>query len=533
LPGKTASDLTRGRKKKDDQGGGDAHGQPEGAGTTENQGAECSEEQPDPRYKGAQPFHPAHFRPSLSKDEATVIDTYGIEDGLCPICHGKLKRCPDMDKQYDHLKLRPILVDKILNEVLGCWCSNCQKFHYGAYPTEIATRSIIRNTLTAILVQSRATLSLSISSLCSLFSDILDTKASRGFVCETLKRELWKFMPAYLEAKDFIKSCPVLCIDETSSKRKGKQNWIWVFCAEKLTLFTIGTRSTYMLDTVLGPDYTGTFASDRYKPYFCYLKSNQNASHQICTSHLDRDCEHCIEHLDSETQAYGWRLKKLVQALLHWHNEYQRKANSPGGSTKEELINYFAEMAKFQAEMTKAATENVPKAKSKAQGIAKVFNEHGTLYFTFVHTPGVDPSNNRAQRSIRPIVIFRHISLHTQSEIGNMLAVVLPTISSTLKLQKRKTLDFIVETINAAEEGTDLPSLIADGQNVDKKYAGMAAAMKEDFEKRQKDEKARKVKERAQEKAKRAQEKSKKAEEESDKAKNSKISTPLKTHRKM
>ena len=52
--------------------------------------------------------------------------------------------------------------------------------------------------------------------------------------------------------------------------------------------------------------------------------------------------------------------------------------------------------------------------------MAKRFREHGESYFTFVTTPGVEPTNNLAEQAIRFVVIDRHITQGTRSEAGSV-----------------------------------------------------------------------------------------------------------------
>jgi transposase len=42
--------------------------------------------------------------------------------------------------------------------------------------------------------------------------------------------------------------------------------------------------------------------------------------------------------------------------------------------------------------------------------MATRFRLHGEAYFTFITTPGLDPTNNIAEQAIRFIVIDRHIN---------------------------------------------------------------------------------------------------------------------------
>ena len=79
---------------------------------------------------------------------------------------------------------------------------------------------------------------------------------------------------------------------------------------------------------------------------------------------------------------------------------------------------------------------------------------------TFADVPGVEPTNNAAERAIRPAVWWRQASFGTQSEQGNRFVESLLTVSTTCRLQARNVLDFLVQAIEAHLSGRPSPSLI-------------------------------------------------------------------------
>ena len=78
----------------------------------------------------------------------------------------------------------------------------------------------------------------------------------------------------------------------------------------------------------------------------------------------------------------------------------------------------------------------------------------------FVREEGVEPTNNAAERAIRPAVIWRHTSFGSDSAAGSEFVSRLLTVVSSLNLQERNILDFLVESISAARSGEIPPSLL-------------------------------------------------------------------------
>ena len=78
----------------------------------------------------------------------------------------------------------------------------------------------------------------------------------------------------------------------------------------------------------------------------------------------------------------------------------------------------------------------------------------------FVTTVGVEPTNNAAERAIRPAVIGRRTSFGSQTKTGSVFVVRMLTVVTTLRSQKRNVLEFMTQAVVAARGGQTVPSLL-------------------------------------------------------------------------
>ncbi len=78
----------------------------------------------------------------------------------------------------------------------------------------------------------------------------------------------------------------------------------------------------------------------------------------------------------------------------------------------------------------------------------------------FVREEGVEPTNNAAERAIRPALMWRRTSFGSDSAAGSEFVSGLLTVVCSLNLQERNILDFLVESISAARSGEIPPSLL-------------------------------------------------------------------------
>ncbi len=79
--------------------------------------------------------------------------------------------------------------------------------------------------------------------------------------------------------------------------------------------------------------------------------------------------------------------------------------------------------------------------------------------WTFASHNGVEPTNNHAERSLRGAVIYRKLSLGSQSEEGEKRIERLLSASITCRLQGRSLFDYLAELLTAHARGDPVPSL--------------------------------------------------------------------------
>lgn len=82
--------------------------------------------------------------------------------------------------------------------------------------------------------------------------------------------------------------------------------------------------------------------------------------------------------------------------------------------------------------------------------------------WTFVDTPGVEPTNNTAEQELRSHVIWRKLSFGTQSERGNRFIERIRTVTATCRRQGRAVWGYLREAVEAFFFGRPAPPLVTD-----------------------------------------------------------------------
>jgi transposase len=241
---------------------------------------------------------------------------------------------------------------------------------------------------------------------------------------------------------------PIVNADETGHKDNGDRWWTWCFRADLFTLYHIDAhRSADVLMDILGKEFQGILGCDYFSAYRRYLRVC-GVRLQFCLAHLIRDVKFLTTLPDARDRRYGEDLRVALKDLF---DVFHQRPTLPEGV--------------FQARL-QAAREKVLRvglggpATQHGQNMEKRFREHGAAYFTFVTTPGVEPTNNLAEQAIRFVVIDRHITQGTRSEGGRQFCERMWTVIATCVQQGQSVYGFVREAVARWLAGEPAPSLL-------------------------------------------------------------------------
>ena len=96
----------------------------------------------------------------------------------------------------------------------------------------------------------------------------------------------------------------------------------------------------------------------------------------------------------------------------------------------------------------------------KTAGTCREMLKRREALWTFVQVEDVEPTNNTAERSMRPGVQWHKGSFGTQSEDGSRFVESMMTVVATLKQQQRNVLEYLTAAHEAALWSAAAPSLI-------------------------------------------------------------------------
>jgi len=241
---------------------------------------------------------------------------------------------------------------------------------------------------------------------------------------------------------------PVVNADETHWPQAGRRHWLWVAVTRTATVFTLAaSRGSAVIKALLGEDYPGVVGSDRYSAY-AWLDV---ASRQVCWAHLTRDFQALVDR-GGAAEEVGTPALALVQDLFAvWHRARDGTLDRAG---------LLLQMQPVQDAFDALLNAGIACPDAKAAGLCRALDRLWPALWTFVDAEGVEPTNNVAERAVRPAVLWRKGSYGTQSDGGARFVERLLTVTATCKQHGRSVLDYLTSVCTAVQHGLPAPALL-------------------------------------------------------------------------
>ena len=120
-------------------------------------------------------------------------------------------------------------------------------------------------------------------------------------------------------------------------------------------------------------------------------------------------------------------------------------------------------MRPVQNEVEKLLGRGKISGNKRLVGMCRELYGHQEWLWAFTQIQGVEPTNNTAERALRPAVIQRKLSFGTQSETGSRFLERMLSVSETCRRQQRSVYDYLVKAVSASFSKIPSPSLLPQG----------------------------------------------------------------------
>jgi transposase len=328
----------------------------------------------------------------------------------------------------------------------GVRCPGCGKRRTGRLPVEIAA-SAFGPRLQAAVVTLSVRNRISRRDVVELCEQLFSSRISAGTVDAILARAADALHEPCADLLERVRRAQAVNVDETGWRLRGAQRALWGAFTDRHAILRIEPDRHEDRAKDLLADTQAIVTSDRWWAY-SHLPVRRR---QLCWSHLQRDFAFHAEGRGIEKQL-GERGLRICQELFWaWevfqHTGDRRELKRRVRALRRELKSILREHAGKKARYRQG--------RRFARNVLKVW----PALWTFADHPGVHPTNNHAERALRGAVIYRKLSLGSQSEAGAQRIARLLSAHTTCRLQRRSMHAYLIDLLGAHARGDPAPLL--------------------------------------------------------------------------
>jgi len=370
----------------------------------------------------------AKINPRNKRREYTRKELHTLEK--CPYCNSPLReRKKRIKRVVIHLKLPE--VENVLHESKTYYCEKCKKEISTHVPDTLPKSKFDLNiSLLIILLYAIGTTQRKIKEFLGWFG-VSMSDASVNNVIHRMQKYLGD--KKYKELEEELKKSVSSGADETSHRYKGRTFWIWAVANAKSVFYRIEKDRRHCKAKKLP---TGKIIiCDGYRAYDGTKKKLQR-----CWAHLLRKARNPEYPFHSEEEIIQY--KEFVEGLS---NIYKKAKN-----TTERSIH-------IKDEFNRRLKEFLMKPRKEEKNLITLMNyilEYEGEWFTFLERKGVEPTNNRCERALRPMVVRRKVSQHNWSIDGLHGLEVIQSLYETCKLRNADFMSLIKNEVEANIHGS-------------------------------------------------------------------------------
>jgi hypothetical protein len=239
---------------------------------------------------------------------------------------------------------------------------------------------------------------------------------------DALRRAVGTLGTAYEQWRGAVPAAPVVHTEDTGWRVGGEPAYLMAFETDAATVYQIRSHHRHEeVQEVIPVDYVGVMVTDRGRSYDA--QAFEEVRQHKCLAHLQRSLSHVLAPKTGRARDFGERLKGLLQdALQLWHE------------ARDDPMSDFRTAAKaVQEELTYQLRDRRLQDPDNQRLLNELgwHHDRGNLV-RFLDDPRIEPTNNRAERALRPAVIARKVSQCSKNNGGAHAFAAFTSVVRTL-----------------------------------------------------------------------------------------------------
>jgi transposase len=351
-------------------------------------------------------------------------------------CGGKLE-VESIQPQYQQEIVRQTIWRRF--DIAICRCTVCRKRVQGRDPRQTsdalgAAAVQLGPEALALAVQMNKGLGMPHADVAAVLQDGFQLRVNRSTICRAVDRVARRGEATWHALRDAARRSMVNGMDETGWNVGAQLRWLWVVVSEQVTFCDIlPGRGFEQAAALLGPDYDGWLTHDGWQVYYKFLR----ASHQSCNFHLLHRCEEMAKVASAAAARFPLGVKALLEEGLALRDRYEKQAIS--------LHGLWTATGRLETKLDRLLARSYQDAANRR--LAKHLRHERPYLFTYLYCPGLDATNNVAERAIRALIGARKNWGGNRTEKGARAQAVLTSILQTAKQQGKKPFEVVVELL--------------------------------------------------------------------------------------
>jgi hypothetical protein len=212
----------------------------------------------------------------------------------------------------------------------------------------------------------------------------------------------------YQELRAELRQAPAVHTDDTGWRVGGATAFLMVFRSLRTTVYQIRPRHrNEEVREVIPGDYAGVVITDGGRSYDA--KALANVKQQKCLSHFLRGTQAVLVTKHGRGRSFAKQLKALLAEALALRRAHHARA----------LLDYADRLRDLEQRLTHHLHDRTLPDRDNQRLLDEVGRHHDQGHvLRFLHDPQVEPTNNTAERALRPAVIARKVSQCSKTEGG-------------------------------------------------------------------------------------------------------------------
>jgi len=373
---------------------------------------------PSGKSRGAQPGHIAHTRELVPQAEVDHIERHW-PNARCP-CGGEIDIDPIPVARHQVFDLPEITYSVTEHQRFGGTCRCCHGLVTARLPPDIPNGQMGPGLIAWIALMS-GYFRLSTRSIQRFLAMQWGLQFSTGAISEAQEPVAEWLEPVVDHIGETLRQAPVAHADETTHFRGSQRHWLWVLCTPQLAFFMVHASRGRQAARQLLENFIGILVTDRHGAYGIHPQSQR----QLCWAHVIRNLER-ISGRKGDPGILGLWLVKFARIIVQLEHRW-RKSGYRSEHLRRRLL---AARDNFRIALEQGQQAHAGQRTGHA---CSALLRDEPLLWRFLETPGLDLTNNHAERALRPYVLWRKTSFFSQSERGDRFRAHVMTVSESCR----------------------------------------------------------------------------------------------------